>query len=106
MAVFLCILTHQLQVEAELKKKAEKERNLLDQKFADLRHLMILGGAGERALLLDMQRILEGTQEHGECYMENMKILNIICIIPRNSIPSCSNALNVCLQSIIQISVV
>jgi len=54
----------ELQVEAELKKKAEKERNLLDQKFADLRHLMILGGAGERALLLDMQRILEGTQEH------------------------------------------
>ena len=82
MAVFLCILTHQLQVEAELKKKAEKERNLLDQKFADLRHLMILGGAGERALLLDMQRILEGTQEHGEfyvkenyCYLDHNKVL-------------------------------
>lgn len=54
----------ELQVEAELKKKAEKERNLLDQKFADLRQLIILGGAGERALLLDMQKILEGTKEH------------------------------------------
>lgn len=52
----------ELQVEAELKKKAEKERNLLDQKFADLRQL-IIGGAGERALLLDMQKILEGTEE-------------------------------------------
>ena len=52
----------------ELKKKAEKERNLLDQKFADLRQLIILGGAGERALLFDMQKILEGTEEQGELY--------------------------------------
>merc|ERR1719237_1088179 len=53
----------EMQVEVELKKKAEKERNLLDQKFADLRQLIILGGAGERALLFDMQKILEGTEE-------------------------------------------
>ena len=51
-----------------MKKKAEKEKNLLDQKFADLRQLIILGGAGERALLLNMQKILEGTKEHGELF--------------------------------------
>ena len=55
-----------------MKKKAEKERNLLDQKFADLRQLIIMGGAGERALLLDMQKILEGTEEHGEIYILNI----------------------------------
>ena len=56
----------ELHVEAEMKKKADKEKKLLEQKFADLRQLIIEGGAGERALLLDMQKILEGTGEDGK----------------------------------------
>ena len=56
----------ELHAEAEMKKKADKEKKLLEQKFADLRQLIIEGGAGERALLLDMEKILEGTGEHGK----------------------------------------
>ena len=80
-----------LHVEAELKKKAEKERNLLDQKFADLRQLIILGGAGERALLLDMQKILERTEEHGELYAsfneEYKSVTHTLCIDSRSHNP-------------------
>ena len=81
----------ELHVEAELKKKAEKEMNLLDQKFADLRQLIILGGAGERALLLDMQKILERTEEHGELYAsfneEYKSVTHTICIDSRSHNP-------------------
>ena len=76
-----------------MKKKAEKERNLLDQKFADLRQLIILGGAGERALLFDMQKILEGTEEQGELYRAVNGNTEEICTISRGCNPSCSNAL-------------
>ena len=67
-----------------MKKKAEKERNLLDQKFADLRQL-IIGGAGEGALLLDMQKILEGTEEQGELYEAENGNTKEICTISRSS---------------------
>ena len=76
-----------------MKKKAEKERNLLDQKFADLRQLIILGGAGERALLFDMQKILEDTEEQGELYGAVNGNTEEICTISRGYNPSCSIAL-------------
>ena len=52
-----------LHAEAAMRKKAEKEKNLLEKKFSDLRQLIISGGIGERALLLDMQEILQRPEE-------------------------------------------
>ena len=52
-----------LHAEAAMRKKAENERNLLEKKFSDLRQLIISGGIGERALLLDMQEILQRPEE-------------------------------------------
>ena len=52
-----------LQSEAAMRKKVEKEKHLLEKKFSDLRQLIISGGIGERALLLDMQEILQRPEE-------------------------------------------
>ena len=46
-----------------MRKKVEKEKHLLEKKFSDLRQLIISGGIGERALLLDMQEILQRPEE-------------------------------------------
>ena len=52
-----------LQSEAAMRKKVKKEKHLLEKKFSDLRQLIISGGIGERALLLDMQEILQRPEE-------------------------------------------
>jgi len=52
-----------LHAEAAMRKKVEKEKHLLEKKFSDLRQLIISGGIGERALLHDMQEILQRPEE-------------------------------------------
>ena len=52
-----------LHAEAVMRKKVEKEKHLLEKKFSDLRQLIISGGIFERALLHDMQEILQRPEE-------------------------------------------